>query len=120
MDRDDFEVVVVVKADLVGGQPRLACLAEGCLVVGQFVDVDGAVVDASHAGEILVRWREGEGGDLDLVILPAFEEHVVLEVPEVDLGFEAHLALLAGCDLAAGLADREGGESFVGTVEETD
>jgi hypothetical protein len=55
-----------------------------------------------------------------LVVLPALEEHVVLEVPEVDLGFETHLALLASCDLAAGLADREGGESFVGTVEETD
>lgn len=55
-----------------------------------------------------------------MVVLPALEEHVVLEVPEVDLGFETHLAFLASCDLAAGLADREGGESFVGTVEETD
>jgi len=35
-----------------------------------------------------------------LVVLPALEEAIVLEVPEVNLGLEAHLALLACCDVA--------------------
>lgn len=117
---DEVSVAVVEEADLVGDEPGFASLAEGGVVAGEVVDVDGSVVDSSHGTEVLLIGGEGEGSDLDLVLLVALEEAVFVEVPEEDAGLEAHLGVLAGSDEAAGAGDGEGAEWLVRGAEEAD
>jgi hypothetical protein len=99
MHRYNFEVIIVIESDLVGEQSWFSCFAKWGIVIGQFVYLDRSIINSTHTGEVFVTWGECEGGDFDLVVLPALEEYVVVEVPEVDFGFESHLALLACCNL---------------------
>jgi len=118
--RDDFFIGVVVETNLVCLEPGFTCFAEWRVVVSEFLDVDGAVVNAAHGGQLLVRRRKRERGNLDLVLLPTFEKDTVLEVPEVHLCFEAHLGLLPSGNETAALGDGEGRDCFVRAVKETD
>lgn len=53
------------------------------------------------------------------MLLLTLEQSALEEVPEEDLGLEAHLTLLAGSDEAPTAADAERADGFVGGTKET-